>query len=94
MSHEWNSCHEAISCSSTVSACEKCGQWQMVLCLLAEMRLAAAVPDEITYNSAISAFANRTRIPSFLGRGKLYKHRSGLFLIFWNQSFASRLAAA
>ncbi|CAE8721444.1 unnamed protein product, partial [Polarella glacialis] len=43
-------------CSAAISACEKCGQWQMGLNLLNLMPEMRVVPNEITYNAAMSAF--------------------------------------
>ena len=44
-----------INYIAATSACEKCGQWQQALALLAEARKVKWVPSVISYNSAISA---------------------------------------
>merc|ERR1739841_325877 len=46
---------DVISYSAAISACEKGGQWQVALGLLATMQEAALVPNVISYSAAISA---------------------------------------
>ncbi len=46
---------DVITYSSAISACEKGGQWQRALDLLARCESAGIKPNVITYNSAISA---------------------------------------
>ncbi|CAE8596114.1 unnamed protein product [Polarella glacialis] len=44
-----------VSYSSAISACEKGGQWQLAMELLAEMPEKRISPNEVSYNAAISA---------------------------------------
>ena len=46
---------DVISYSSTISACEKGGQWQMAVHLFDSMRKAKVDADVISYNATISA---------------------------------------
>ena len=44
-----------VSFNAAISACEKCGEWQMALRLLSKMFAAAIFPTVISFNASISA---------------------------------------
>eukprot|EP00975_Prorocentrum_lima_P013923 2959038-Prorocentrum_lima.AAC.1 len=52
---------DTITYSAAISACEKGGEWEKAVELLASMEHAKVEADEITYNAAISACENGSK---------------------------------
>ncbi|OLP87174.1 Pentatricopeptide repeat-containing protein, chloroplastic [Symbiodinium microadriaticum] len=58
---DWHVPPNTLSYNASISACEKCAQWQHALWLLQSMRAAQAEADVISYNSCMSACGKAAR---------------------------------
>ena len=55
-----------ITHNVAISACEKAGQWEPALSLLAKLEDSGLVPDVVTYGASISACEKATQWPQAL----------------------------